>query len=441
MVSKREAPENLEVDSNSEIVTMNSTYDNQSVSTFSSREIFKKPRLDSYTKCTGLKLETNVFLNFPFQLFEINNLKDEFTFENGAFHSVECTQNNYNLTSANSDINQSCYYVKYNTNFKSILKRSNEIPKFTNHSFMTYLQLKQELDEKNTKINSQKLETLNLRRSNITLNNQLSDYKRFKILVSQNDIPRIHVLVKSCIKSNYGINGIIEKIKQAIAGSYKPKGYGQKDIDLAILVLRIGGPRLLYTFNKLNQLPSSSLVNKALNTTMNIELSYSKTISEMVLINMSKFFDENGFDRFYSIKIDEIAISPKIRWSPGNNEILGFCFNHKFNIKSYSFDSWVKLVELKNKYQKNEIHLCKEALVITLSRISNTDIIPRPILVLPICCHSNENLISNSIKIIIETFERICPDGQILNVATYGDPNRRVALNLLRKPNETFISL
>lgn len=86
---------------------------------------------------------------------------------------------------------------------------------------MTYLQLKKELDAKNEKINSIKLETLNLKKSNMTLHNQLSDYKRFSLLIAQNDIPRIHQLVKSCIKSNYGINGIIEKIKLAISGSYR----------------------------------------------------------------------------------------------------------------------------------------------------------------------------------------------------------------------------
>ena len=43
------------------------------------------------------------------------------------------------------------------------------------------------------------------------------------------------------------------------------------EFDLAILTLRIGGPRLLFVFNKLNMLPSPSYMYKKLKKTNKIK--------------------------------------------------------------------------------------------------------------------------------------------------------------------------
>lgn len=61
----------------------------------------KRPRLDqegesSDGKCTGFKLDTeNIYTKFPFQLFELKNLVNEFVVENGVFHATTCAKKNY----------------------------------------------------------------------------------------------------------------------------------------------------------------------------------------------------------------------------------------------------------------------------------------------------------------------------------------------------------
>jgi uncharacterized membrane protein len=42
------------------------------------------------------------------------------------------------------------------------------------------------------------------------------------------------------------------------------------------LVLRIGGPNLLYTFSKLNKLPSTSYIYKTLKTSVHFEYAFEK---------------------------------------------------------------------------------------------------------------------------------------------------------------------
>lgn len=53
---------------------------------------------------------------------------------------------------------------------------------------------------------------------------------------------------------------------------------------------------------------------------------------------------------------------------------------------------------LENKF----IHIAKETLVITILKKGETDLIPRPILVLPICSKNSANYIKIVIEIIIK---------------------------------------
>ena len=94
-----------------------------------------------------------------------------------------------------------------------------------------------------------KLDSLNLMRKIAVLESRLSTYKRFRLLITNNDIPRIQQLMQACIRQGNGMNYICEKIKKASEGVYRPEGYNENYFDLATLVLLIGGPRLLYVFN------------------------------------------------------------------------------------------------------------------------------------------------------------------------------------------------
>ena len=84
-------------------------------------------------------------------------------------------------------------------------------------------------------------------------------------------------------------------------------------------MLRIGGPSLLHTFAKLNKLPSSSYIYKTLKSSIHFEYSFHMDFKDIIKLNIKQFFNcESGF---FVIKMDELAINPRARWSPNNNEI------------------------------------------------------------------------------------------------------------------------
>ncbi len=151
----------------------------------------------------------------------LKNRNWKINIENGSFHSIKCFNNNYLLSKVSEDVCNHCLQLEYNTDIAEILKRSyfklNNILSI-NHHFLSYQQLKLSLDHKSQKINELKLNTLNLRRSNISLMNKTSDLKRLMNLISQNDIPRIKQLISACLKSKVSTIAMIEKMQSAING-------------------------------------------------------------------------------------------------------------------------------------------------------------------------------------------------------------------------------
>ncbi len=101
----------------------------------------------------------------------------------------------------------------------------------------------------------------------------------------------------------------------------------------------------------------------------------------------------------------------------------------------YRFNNWVDLETLKDALIEKETHLANEALIISLMPVGDgRKSYPRPILVSPICCHSNDELIRSALSAIIASFDQLNPLSTILNVATDGDSSRRLTLNSMRQP-------
>ena len=120
--------------------------------------------------------------------------------------------------------------------------------------------------------------------------------------------------------------------------------------------------------------------------------------------------------------MDELAVSPRIRWRPETNEIVGTCWNHKEVIRNYIFDQWLRLESFKHNLEIGKIHLANEALVLSLCKI-DSQIVPITILVI---------LIKEIIQHVYYIFQNKMKYAKLVNIATDGDTNRRKALNELR---------
>ena len=109
------------------------------------------------------------------------------------------------------------------------------------------------------------------------------------------------------------------------------KKYTEAELDLGLLILRIGGPGLVHTLHVQGKLPHSSVLYKSTQNKINIDCSIHSNYKNLIENNIKKFFENK--EGFYTISMDEIHIIPRIRWNPLNNEIMGFCYNHSKNIR------------------------------------------------------------------------------------------------------------
>ena len=104
-----------------------------------------------------------------------------------------------------------------------------------------------------------KLEVLTLQRRCHKLERAIDDYKRILLLLSQGRIPHARQAIALCIRRGRSSSATFAILRQCLDGVYKPRGHFTIDeIHAAVLVLRLGGPKLCHILHKIEGLPSES---------------------------------------------------------------------------------------------------------------------------------------------------------------------------------------
>ena len=121
---------------------------------------------------------------------------------------------------------------------------------------LSFDQLKQKHRGTTKKLRQEKLDTLNLVRKNQSLTKQVTLNNRFRELITGADIPRLGMLLQICHKSGMGLQSVTGRLGDAIRQKYKSRKYEEKEWEIATLVLRIGGPKLLHVLHRTHGLPA-----------------------------------------------------------------------------------------------------------------------------------------------------------------------------------------
>ncbi|KAJ7575717.1 hypothetical protein C8J56DRAFT_900687 [Mycena floridula] len=123
------------------------------------------------------------------------------------------------------------------------------------YQYLNWDQLHTRLDKKRDEITGLKFKMLNMGRSLASTARKLVNCRAFIMAVAENDVPRLNALVSTCVRSGAGVKTMTAKIAQAFAGNYSPKVFTPKDMELSLLVLRLGGRSLLHALNHALNLP------------------------------------------------------------------------------------------------------------------------------------------------------------------------------------------
>ena len=376
--------------------------------------------------CCGYSPRSDVYANFPFQLLPQHQ---NIVFSKGVLHANTCAENNFLLESESSDnCNKCCSNLQYNNLLNDVIKRSylpyneSSIVKM-NNIFLTYSQLVQKGDKLREVMLAQRLKIFNANKKLIRLGKTLSYHKRFMILLSENNIPRLNQLVAVALRNRRSITYITEKVMQAIDGLYLARP-SEDDKDLAYLILKLGGPSLLTMCFKSNKLPSVSTANRVAKTMKGLKCSVKMSVEDCFKANI----DLSNATHAASLKADETVLTPRLRYDSKTDKVVGTCYQHSRD-QVLQFSTYEEAKSLKSSIMQGVVHIPKDLLVVGLNSMCDNAAL-QIVLAWPSC---QKNDLTGTIEIYggISKLYYSTTGKKIMNFCSDGDSVRRLAFNEL----------
>ena len=391
-------------------------------------------------KCNGYvpPLVGSIWENFPFQLLDTDTapLKDV-VFENGVFHSKNCFENMYLLPMTLPDVHVTTQHNNNNNTHPdcSNLVNHEALTNYVNNAcdadkhlstcqnkYLNHNQLCKRVTHLRSSLNSTKLKSLNRERKLVNVNKSLDLHQRFILHIKENDIPKLHELVKVACNRNRGLEYTINKIVDAIDSVYNPRS-SEDDKDLAFLIQQYGGPGLLDIVHRALNFPSTSTAYRMLQDSRKFINSSVNTDVELFVdnIEVSPTAPKYG----YMLKVDESYFEAKVRWNPSDNKIYGICYEHG-RLEDLTFDSYDHVEMLAEKVQEGELHVPKENMVVAVSNNSaGVESNAQVVAALPTCSKNEINYQSELIDEVSNQFFRK-HSAPLMNWSTDGDATRRI---------------
>ncbi|KAG2130519.1 hypothetical protein BD769DRAFT_1386931 [Suillus cothurnatus] len=200
---------------------------------------------------------------------------------------------------------------------------------------------------------------------------KLDDYSHLLMVISKNDVPCLHKVIKIAMDNGASVWEVINKLEDTIEGVYHPRRYGSSDIDIATLVYHLRGHQLLYALNHKLGIRVPSIRTLCAHSTFT-------TITPTIGPIRPEQFDENicniilstweGISNLcgVSFKIDEMALEEMAIHFSKYNMIGGLCWKHS-NLVDPVLHTYDSTVRIAHKIHNQEVHLGKEVTVISVA--------------------------------------------------------------------------
>ncbi|KAG8697056.1 hypothetical protein FRC08_006762 [Ceratobasidium sp. 394] len=322
--------------------------------------------------------------------------------------------------------------------FKSMMQRAGtETPtNGLNRKYYSFKQLLDLVEDKDRTIKKYRLKGIELNRNARRLLGKLSVHRQLVSSLAECDEVAVGRIVRVALRQGCGPLAIVDRLAKAQQGLYSCQDYSQKSLDMALLSIRLGGPRLLYALSKICSFPSEPTVNRHTERAY-IRPSIAFPILEELLANIKSVCAHSrattSVSRGFSLLIDEIATEERMTYSVAEDAILGLCREHAsvFDTQNMTGRPISCLYDLKKLLDSGACHRAKEATVVSVAPFSKEDYSPKVILVSGTCktesVQDQRSLIVLAIRAWNESPHGRSALGKLWSIATDGDPRRRQA--------------
>ncbi|KAI0069219.1 hypothetical protein BV25DRAFT_1874832 [Artomyces pyxidatus] len=304
----------------------------------------------------------------------------------------------------------------------------------TNHKYLTHAQLTRLLEERDETVNTWKLKALNLARKVANLVRKLDDHRRFLMAVSTSDIPRLQQLVRQGIKANASVSSIVGKIESAMVGVYHARGYTGTDLDIALMVLRLGGRKLLYAMNHYISIPSIRALRRA-HVFVKLMPSVGLPTTGEIVFNITSLFHpkfkepmagERPFHSGMSILWDEVNEENAACYIEHIDSVGGLCREHSshVNLRLATFENAVSLGAA---LADGTVHYGKEVSVIAMASYGLVLRSAYPVMISPTCKQETPEESAVLLQKVLNAWKQAgeAKFGPVWSFASDGDAGRR----------------
>ena len=265
------------------------------------------------------------------------------------------------------------------------------------------------------------------------------------MLLASNDIVGLRRLLSTAMRRGASPQTICNLLERSIAGLYTPRrGFTKRDLDIALLVKSIGGPRLLYTLQHSHGLPSWRTVRRH-HQIAQLLPSIGTPSEDEISKNIASFFNPDvkpppsadlGGLPGNVLMFDGIALETRCRWCPKRDHIIGLCREHSHNVdtKLVDFNSLEKirtaLFEAKNDTTK--VCFGADATIVAVAPYARNDhYSPVPIVASPSDKTEKGIHLAEWVQTVLDTWKKhdlgAQTNGSIWALASDGDSAFRVA--------------
>lgn len=277
---------------------------------------------------------------------------------------------------------------------------------------------------------------MNLKRRLGNLLEKLSDYKRFVMAIATMDVPRLKQLIRVALARNVSISRLIRLLQDAVEGTYSARGYMDDDIDLGVLVYRLGGPKLVYAMGHGAGLPSLTAIKKR-SKCVSLRPSTGAIRAEDIDYNLRAHLGPPGSTspshkrKGHSLLIDEASLDEHARYFRWNNRIGGICREHEHTVDT-TISSIDSIRNVAAHLDNGTCHIGRECSVLSLAAFSEEDYHAMALVMSATCKTEKWPEQAKWIELALQRCELYEESrGAVWSVATDGDPTRRTALHSL----------
>ncbi|KAG8701433.1 hypothetical protein FRC09_005373 [Ceratobasidium sp. 395] len=401
--------------------------------------------------CEGAELElpTSPWANYPWHLHDRSHTESaRMPYTICAIKSTDETETLYLrsyscLGVASAFLSKSCLVCAQLLDshlVKSIVQRmENESPaNGLQRRYYSHKQMGDAMDVKDRTIQRYRLKGLEVSRNAERLLGKLNDYKHLTLALSECDNAAVSRVVRVALRQGCGPNGIVDRLGKAEQGVYHSRDYRQKGLDMALLTLRLGGPRLVFALQKTHQYPSVSTVNRRTKRlymrpsigppTLDEVKSNIKTICGSAQGNAPR-------RRGFSLQTDETALQESLRYSQAEDAIVGFARDDGDIplCRNLTGRPVSDIYALKEMLDSGKLHRASEATVVAIAPFDASNYTPNIVLISGTCktetVRDQLSLLLLAIRAWNESPHGRDVYGNIWSVSTDGDPRRRRAIH------------